>query len=567
MSRDLPAPGTDGSPGRSQAASLWTARGWWTASPFQTKPGTGSQSHPCQEGTPVAEAAGERPWRVGPVAWGWLLAAAALRLVLHAAVGNGNGFQLDELHFLACGRRPAWAYVDHPALVPWLARVAGSLFGPGITPAELRGFSALAGAATVVFAGLLAREIGGKRYAQGMAALTVLVMPLFVSSGELFTTVVFDQMAWALAFWLVARTLRTGAGHGWLLVGLAAGVGLEIKLTMYLFGLGLAVALVATPIGRGHLRTVWPWLGGVLAGVLILPNVFWQQTHGWATLEFMRNNNHWTRQDWTPTTFLLAQVAFAGPLAVPLLALGARWAGSRGAVPGARFLVWIAGTVGAVLLVLQGKAYYLGPVYPALAALGGAALEAWGPWLAERFGAARARGLRPALAAGIVLGALPFAPVILPIVPPDRLADSWERWLNPELATSVGWPELAAQVAAAVDKLSPEEQSRTTILCVSFVEAAAIEQFQPALAARMPVVSPHNTYWLWGPGRRDPQTVILVGARPSKRLLDLWGRVQKPQLIRTPADISDVPTGRHIYICRDLKRPLRDVWPELKTYS
>ena len=562
MSRDIPVPGWDGSPGRSRTIGPWTTRGWWEARLFQARQETGPASPPYP-----AEVTGKQTWRVGPIAWGWLLAAAALRLVLHAVVGSGNGFQLDELHFLACGRRPAWGYVDHPALVPWLARMAESLFGPGITPAELRGFSALAGAATVFLAGLVARELGGKRYAQGVAALTVLVMPLFVSTGELFGTVVFDQMAWALAFWLVVRTLRTGAGRGWLLVGLAAGVGLEIKLTMYLFGLGLAVALVATPVGRRHLRTVWPWLAGALAGGLILPNVFWQQAHGWATLEFMHNNNRWTRQEWTPAAFLLAQVVHVGPLAVPLLALGVRWAGSREAVPGARFILWIAGTVGAVLLILQGKPYYLSPVYPALAAAGGVALETWGPRLAERLGRAWTRGLRLGLAAGLVLGALPFAPVTLPILPPDRLADSWALWFNPDLTASVGWPELAAQVAAAVDELSPEEQSRTTILCVSFVEAAAIEQFQPALAARMPVVSPHNTYWLWGPGRRDPQTVILVGARPSARLLDLFGRVQKPRLIRTPAGIDNAPTGRHIIICRDPRQPLRDAWPGLKIYG
>ena len=482
---------------------------------------------------------------------GWLLAAAGLRLVLHGIVGGGHGFQLDELHFLACGRRLAWAYVDHPALVPWLAHVAESLFGPGITPAELRCFSALAGAATVVLAGLLARELGGGRYAQWMAALTVLVMPLFVSSGELFMTVVFDQLAWALAFWLVVRTLRTGAGRGWLLVGLATGVGLEIKLTMYLFGLGLAVAFVATPVGRVHLRTVWPWLGGALAGGLILPNVRWQQAHGWATLKYMHHNNLWARQEWTLAAFLLSQVVYVGPAAVPLLVLGVRWANSRGAVPAARFILWIAGAVGAVLLVLQGKPYYLGPVYPALLAAGGVAVEAWSQRLADRLGAAWARGLRPALSAGIVLGALPFATVALPILPLNRLADSWERWLNPDLAGSVGWSELAAQVAAATDKLSPEEQSRTTILCISFVEAAAIEQFQPALAARIPVVSPHNTYWFWGPGRRDPQTVIprdhhLVAE--IRRLENESRRHRHPQRSRVQVDERRLDPARPVAV-------------------
>ena len=171
--------------------------------------------------------------------WSALLGLAALRLALHAAVGSGYGFHQDEFYYLACGRHPAWGYVDHPPLVPLLASVAETVFGAGLTAGQLRWFSASAAALAVWLGGMMVRELGGGRFAQATGALAVFSMPLFMAAGELFETVVFDQLCWMLAGWLALRTLRTGAGWGWLLVGLAAGVGLEVKFTMGLFGLGL----------------------------------------------------------------------------------------------------------------------------------------------------------------------------------------------------------------------------------------------------------------------------------------------------------------------------------------
>ena len=499
--------------------------------------------------------------------WGLLLGLSAMKLVLHAIVGGGYGFHQDEFYYLACGRRPAWGYVDQPPFVPWLGHLAETIFGAGITPGELHGVSALAGAATVFLGGLMARELGGGRFAQGISALAVLVMPLFLATGELFQTVVFDQLAWALAGWLVLWTLRTGRGRGWLLVGLAAGVGLEIKFTMGLFGLGLAVALVATKAGRGHLRTPWPWLGGGLAFALLLPNLIWQQAHGWPTAEFVHNNNLWNRRDWTVTSFLLLQALFTGP-ALVLVGIGAWAMGSRRAIPAARVGLWLAGTAAVALLVLRGKPYYLGPVYPLVAAAGGVALEKLtGQWVLARGSRGWSRFLRPGIVLVFVAGGLPLAPVVLPLVPLARLGNSWELRLNSDLAAHVGWPELVAQVAAVVQKLPAAEQARTTILSVNYEEVAAIEHYDSALATRMPVVSPHNSYWLWGPGPGDPQTVIVVGARQQDWQEQLFGRVERVATIRTPAGVTNEWTGRGIFICREPKKTLRAAWPELKDFE
>ena len=517
----------------------------------------------------------ERPERVTasppesglPVSWGILLGLAAVKLALHAILGGGYGFHQDEFYYLACGRRPAWGYVDQPPFVPWLGHLVETLFGPGITPGELHGISALAGAGTVFLGGLMARELGGGRFAQGIAALAVLSMPLFLATGELFQTVVFDQLAWALACWLALWALRTGHGWGWLLVGLAAGVGLEIKFTMGLFGLGLAVALVVTKSGRSHLRTPWPWLGGGLALAVLLPNLLWQRAYGWPTAEFVHNNNLWNRREWTVTGFLLLQALFTGP-ALLLVGAGAWWMGSRHATPGARAGLWIAGTAALSLLLLRGKPYYLGPVYPLLAAAGSVAMGR----LTVQHGQARGgygwgRLLRPGIAVVLVAGGVLLAPVVLPLVPLSRLANSWELRLNPDLGTHVGWPELVAQVAAVVQGLPAAEQARTTILSVNYEEVAALEHYDPALAARLPVVSPHNSYWLWGPGPGDPRTVIVVGARQQDWQEELFGRVERVATIRTPYGVTNEWTGRGIFVCREPKKSLRAAWPELKDFD
>jgi hypothetical protein len=504
----------------------------------------------------------------GPAAWGLLLPIAALKLVVLALVGNGYGFHQDEFYYLACGRRPAWGYVDQPPFVPMLGRLAESLFGvASLRPVELRFFSALAGAGVIVLAGLMARELGGRRYAQGLSALAVLVMPLFLATGELFQTVAFDQLFWALAFWLVLRTLRTGRGQGWLLVGLAAGAGLETKHTMGLFGAGLAVALLATKTGRRHLRTPWPWLGGGIALALLLPNLLWQQAHGWPTAEFIHNSNVRNREDWTLAKFLVLQVVFINPIVMILVILGLWWAFSPAGKPAGPVVVCICGAVFATMLALRGKPYYAGPIYPALAALGCVALESLTAKLQAVPATAARHWLRPAAAAGMVLGGAGFVPAVLPIIPPGQLAGSWEFRLNDDFGRHLGWPELVAQVEAIVRSLPASEQEQTTILSAYYEAAAALEHFDPALAKRIPVVSPHNSYWIWGPGSRSPQTVIVIGARHRAWMDQLFRRVERVGTIDNPYGVPNEWRGSGIWLCRDPKQTLRSAWPDLKNFG
>src|SRR5262249_42692509 len=108
-------------------------------------------------------------------------------------------------------------------------------------------------------------------------------------SNWLFQTVTFDELWWIATIYVFARLLRTGDARLWVVMGGLLGLGLETKLTIVGLGVGLAAALMVTPLRR-QLRTRWPWVGLVLALVLWAPNLIWQQLNGWPTLEFLRGH-------------------------------------------------------------------------------------------------------------------------------------------------------------------------------------------------------------------------------------------------------------------------------------
>src|SRR3954447_4194481 len=103
-----------------------------------------------------------------PVAAGPLAATLVGVVALLMATAGRYGFHRDELYFMEAGHHLAWGYDDQPPLTPLIARIATGLFGA--SPAGLRVPSALAMAACVLLTALIARELGGGRRAQVVAA-------------------------------------------------------------------------------------------------------------------------------------------------------------------------------------------------------------------------------------------------------------------------------------------------------------------------------------------------------------------------------------------------------------
>jgi 4-amino-4-deoxy-L-arabinose transferase-like glycosyltransferase len=485
---------------------------------------------------------------VGPIAWRWLLAAAAGKLAAHLATDWQYGFQRDELYYLACARHLAWGFVDFPPVTPAIAYLdqlifPGSLVGLRLAPA-------LAGAGIVVLAGLIARELGGGPRAQGLAALAALISPMFLGANLLFQTVSFDQLAWALALYVVARLLRTGDRRLWLLVGGVFGLGLETKYQVAMLGAGVAAGLLLTR-ERRQLLTPWPWLAVAIALLLFAPNLLWQAQHGWPSLIYTRNHQADIARD-PRYAYEVEQLLLFGVLLLPLAALGfvQLWREAR-----FRALFWAAVTVEVGFLAAGGKSYYAGPLYTLLYAAGAVAATSY---------LERAWTRRAAIAAAVA-GTFVLLPLTLPVLPPATMASLGIWKLRKDYADMFGWQQLANQVAAVYGGLPADQRGSTIILADNYGEAGAVDLYGPGLGLPR-AASGHLSYWLWGPGQDSPQTVIAIGL-PRDYLESEFGSVQPAGTIDMPYGIHNEEYGKPIFICTDPKVSLAAWWPSDQHYG
>jgi hypothetical protein len=168
-----------------------------------------------------------------------VLLQAALKLALHLTVNlrTPYGFHRDELLYLGMGRHLQIWGMDFPPAIAIVAEASRTLLGDSLT--AIRFFPAVFGSAVVVLAALIARELGGGRIAQGLAAFCVLTNPLFLRSANLLQPVVMDQLIWAAALYALVRLCRGYGPGGWLLLGLVLGLGLLTKFSVAFIGLAI----------------------------------------------------------------------------------------------------------------------------------------------------------------------------------------------------------------------------------------------------------------------------------------------------------------------------------------
>ena len=184
-----------------------------------------------------------------PLAVGVLFGLCALKLVLHVFTSvQRYGYFRDELYYLDMAQHLDWGYVDAAPLVGVYAKIALWMGG---SLAALRIIPALAGTALIALTILIARELGGGRYAQFLAGLCVLLSPAVLVMDNFLSMNAFEPLFWMGCIWVVARILRTGDSRLWIWFGVLAGLGLENKHSTLSFGFAVTVALLLTQHRRG----------------------------------------------------------------------------------------------------------------------------------------------------------------------------------------------------------------------------------------------------------------------------------------------------------------------------
>lgn len=508
--------------------------------------------------------AGANRWTSGTAI---VLYVAALRMILYGFVGPNYGYFRDELYYLACGRHPAWGYVDQPPLIAWAAWLLEHTIGTSLY--ALRLLPALAHTAAIVLAGLLARELGGRRWAMFLAALATLFCPVALGLGHLFTMNAFDLVLWTALGYLVARIAAGGDQRIWLWVGALTGVSLLNKYAIAFWIAGLLAGLVLTPL-RQSFRQRWFWMGCALAAIIALPNFLWQYRHHFPFLELMHNIRESGRDVWlSPPAFLKAQaemIGYAtGVLVIAALVFGFRRGGGK-----ARALAWAFVIFVAEMILLHGKSYYVAPVYPMMFAMGAAGLE----WATQRRAVA---WLKPALAVAIVAISGIYAPMIVPILPVNtflayehkmgirqqKFENGREGKLPQIYADMFGWRRMTEQVARFYHSLPPDEQKKTAIFGNNYGEAAAIDFFGPKYGLPQ-AISGHQNYWIWGPRGYTGENIIVLGEGDPANMQHLC---RSYAVVGNTDDPLSRPTEwKPIYYCH-LKESLAELWPDLKHWN
>jgi hypothetical protein len=505
------------------------------------------------------------PQRLAPAAAG----LAALKLAIPFFIPAAWGFHRDSLLYFAMGDHLDLLRMQFPPFIAIMARLLDALTGTTVLGARL--LPALAGAAYVLLAAVIARDLGGGRRGQLLAALGALAAPVFLRAGILFQPVVFEQLWWLLACWALVRLLRDDGGHWWLVLGVALGLAALTKFSVAFVAVGVLAAVLVSA-RRADLREPWPWLALGLATLIGLPSVTGQVAWGWPFLEQARVLRASQLDRVTPLDFVLGQFLMLGaaaPLAlVGLLALGTGHVldGWRTREPWRPLAVLLLVT-GALFLGLGGKPYYLAPLHGMLIAAGAVRIERWsGPGPSLRF---------VGVAAFVLLGGLVLLPLGAPVLDPAGMA-AYARALGQTPATEtntggrlelpqdyadmLGWEEQVAAVAEVYRALPTDEQARVAIVAGNYGRAGALQHYGAGHGLPEPI-SRSGDFWAWGPGDRPGDVAIVVGGDCAT-----LGRFFRECVV---ARVASNPRGVEeeravpIHVVRDPVKPLRELWREL----
>lgn len=471
----------------------------------------------------------------------------------------------DEFYYLACSHRLAWGYVDQPPLSIAVLWVVRHLAGESLL--ALRITAALASALTVWLTGSIARRLGASAFGEALAMTATAIAPQLLGLASFYSMNVLDLLFWTATARALIDVLDRPATVRWIALGVLLGLGLENKISVLWLGAGIAAGLVLTP-SRRLLLTPGPWLAGAIAALIFAPHVLWQVTHGWPTLEFIRNASRDKMQTNTPLSFIADQIMNLNPFTLPVWGAGLLYllfapAASRYRPLGIAFL-----TVATILILNRtSRSGYLTPAYPMLFAAGGVSLERW----------IGRPALRIALIAVLLAAGALSAPLALPLLPTDTyvrysaslgIAPGTEEKkalgrLPQFFADREGWDQFVGQVAEAMDRVPAAERSSAAVWVGNYGEAGAIERL--GRSRGLVALSGHNNYWLWGP--RGYTGAVMIVVNPSRAALE-QGFASVEQVGET--DCGDcMPYENHIpiFLCRGMRQPLPERWPALKHYD
>ncbi|MCP5047360.1 MAG: glycosyltransferase family 39 protein [bacterium] len=488
-------------------------------------------------------------------------------LILHLIAIEGFGYFRDELYYISCSEHLDFGYVDHPPFSIILLKLIRIILGDSVIAIRLL---PVIGAAVFVFmTGLIAKELGGKKFSLALASATAIAPVGNFFMYSIYSMNFLDHLFWIALIFIVLKIINTNNPKYWLWFGLTAGIGLQNKISVLFLLFGIAVGILLTK-ERKHLKSKHLWLGAGIAGLIFLPYIIWNMAHGWPTLEFMHNARTMKMAAVSPLSFLKDQILHNNPATLLVWITGLWFFLFNEKGKKYRLFGWMYVSIFLLFIIQQAKPYYLAAIYPVLFAGGAVMIESW---LQKK----EWRWPKPVLVPLILVSALFFAPIGLPILSRENTskwlqmigldANSGENHkigaLPQHFADMHGWEEMVEKVAGVYNKLSAEEKKECIIYGSNYGVTGALN-FMGKAHGLPPAFSGHNNHFFWRPEGFSGNILIAVGGS-KKRLETSFDEVI--EMDRTDCKYAmPYENNKPIYLCRGIKKPLNELWPNVKKF-
>jgi uncharacterized membrane protein len=375
---------------------------------------------------------------------GLLIFVALARFILHVATNNHYGFHRDELQTLDDARHLDWGFVVYPPVTPLIGRLELILFNTSL--AGFRVFSALAVSTIMVLTGLIARELGGRRHVQLLAAVAAGISPVSLIQGAVFQYVSFDYLWGVTVTYLLIRLLKSEDPRWWVAIGAMLGVGMETRYTMGFLAVGLALAVPITP-ARRYLRSGWLWLGVGISVLIFLPNLVWQAHHHFISREFLTYLHARDLRQGRYDGFYREQLLVCvNVVTAPLALMGLWFYFFQPEARRYRLMGWTFAITFLLFCLAGARSYYTAPLYPMLLAAGCVLFES----LLGRVRPAWSRFAYSLQWTAILVTGVMGVLIFLPVAPIGSRVWKITSVLYDQFREEVGWPDLAQMWPASI---------------------------------------------------------------------------------------------------------------------
>jgi hypothetical protein len=416
----------------------------------------------------------------------------------------------DEYLYYAQGQHLDFGFLECPPLLALLGAISALLGGSFFW---IKFWPALFGALMLLVTTRIAKELGGRLFAQLVAALSVL-FSAYLRTNFLFQPNFLEHFFWTLAAYYLVRCITTGRYPYLYLFSLALAASWWSKYSLLFFAAAFFLALLLSPQRRWLLQKHF-WLAALFGVVLILPNIAWQWQHNWPLAHHMAELRDTQLQYLSKSDFIKEQLLMLFPVAFVWIG-GFIWLLRQQAY---RILALIYLGVVVLLLIGSGKGYYTLGAYPMLLAAGGVWLERMGKWKSW---------IRYATVALILLLSIPAIPLLLPMQAPQQMAESNKEWgleklgllkwedqenhlLQQDFADMQGWNELTRKAEKLYDALPTFSKAHTVVFCRHYGQAGALGYYARSDDFRNKVITDNGTFLLWIPLPLQMQHMIFVG--------------------------------------------------------